>query len=122
MALDSSLVSGSARARVASVAAWLIDESRGLSDLMYGNVGAQNRLDFTVIGAAVHEASRLEGLCKVVYRPLLASAAFVETLGSSGLSRPESMGAHSLKGVGRPVEVFGLRAHTSRLHRSPGVE
>jgi adenylate cyclase len=79
-------------------------------EVMYGNIGAQNRLDFTVIGAAVNEASRLEGLCKVVQRPLLASAAFVEALGSSEASRLESVGAHTLKGVGRPVEVFGLRA------------
>jgi adenylate cyclase len=31
---------------------------------MYGNIGVPERLQFTVIGAAANEASRLAGLCR----------------------------------------------------------
>jgi adenylate cyclase len=78
-------------------------------EVMYGNIGAQDRLDFTVIGAAVNEACRIEGLCKTVGRSLLLSAAFVAALGETGGGRTESVGAHALKGVSGPVEVYGVR-------------
>lgn len=35
-----------------------------IGDALYGNIGARDRLDFTVIGAAVNEACRVESLCK----------------------------------------------------------
>ena len=33
-------------------------------EVVYGNVGAARRLDFTVIGPAVNEASRMKELCE----------------------------------------------------------
>lgn len=79
-----------------------------LGDVQYGNVGARDRLDFTVIGPAVNEASRVETLCKVMRRPLLASAAFAEAQCGTDLV---SLGFHALRGVAEPQEIFGLPGH-----------
>ncbi len=69
---------------------------------MFGNIGAKDRLDFTVIGPAVNEASRIEALCKPLGRRLLLSGQM-----QKALETPlPSVGVHRLKGVGEPVEVF----------------
>jgi adenylate cyclase len=74
--------------------------------VMYGNVGTGARLDFTLIGPTVNEASRLENLCTGLDRNLLASETFVRIAGAdTGLV---SLGYHSLRGVAEPREVFGL--------------
>ena len=83
-----------------------------LGNVQYGNVGARDRLDFTVIGPAVNEASRVETLCKAMQRPLLASAAFAEAQSSTELV---SLGFHALRGVAEPQEIFGLAAHNGEV-------
>src|SRR5690242_10539318 len=77
-----------------------------LGDVLYGNVGSDRRLDFTVIGPAVNEASRLEALCEPLGVPLIASGRFVEALADP--TRCRSLGARQLRGVRQPVEVFTL--------------
>lgn len=80
--------------------------------VMYGNIGARDRLDFTVISAAVNEASRLESLCKTLGTPLLLSAAFVEAAGHAVHAFHADLvdlGEHSLRGVSAPVRVFTPR-------------
>jgi adenylate cyclase len=74
-------------------------------DVMYGNIGAANRLDFTVIGPAVNLTSRLEGLCRVLGLDLLVSDTFA---GICGCADYRSLGTHVLPGISRPVEVFTL--------------
>ncbi len=71
-------------------------------DVVYGNIGSRERLDFTVIGPVVNEVARLEALCKTLDRPLLATRAFADALGG-GL---RSLGVHALRGKRQPTEVF----------------
>jgi len=76
-----------------------------LGDVQYGNIGARERLDFTVIGPAVNEASRVEQLTKALDRQLLATAAFAGAAPDCPLV---SVGFHALRGVAEPQEIFGL--------------
>jgi adenylate cyclase len=72
--------------------------------VMYGNIGARDRLDFTVISSAVNEASRLESLCKPLGVRLALSEAFVETAGIR--EQVSDLGAQTLKGVSASLRVF----------------
>lgn len=73
--------------------------------VMYGNIGARDRLDFTVIGRAVNEVARLENVSAKLERPIVASGAFAEAAKSPRL---RSLGFHALKGLREPREVFGV--------------
>ena len=73
-------------------------------DLTYGNVGTRKRLDFTVIGSAVNEASRIESLSKKLDRQILISSAFRESVPDPLVT----LGLHSLRGVTGEREIFGL--------------
>ena len=74
--------------------------------VMYGNIGARDRLDFTVISAAVNEAARLESLCKTLKTPLALSAAFAEAAEADDVV---DLGEHELKGVKAKLRVFAPR-------------
>jgi len=79
-----------------------------VGELMAGNLGSSQRLEFTVVGATVNLASRLVGLANGFPEfPALISGAVVELL--PGLLDVESLGEHWLKGWPEPVLVFGLR-------------
>lgn len=75
-----------------------------LGDVLYGNIGAPDRLDFTVIGPTVNFASRLETLCKRLATPVLASAAFASVC-SEDLAL---IGSYRLPGITRPAKIFTL--------------
>jgi adenylate cyclase len=70
-------------------------------DVVYGNIGTARRLDFTVIGPAVNELSRMEALGKSLGRELLLSDSFARRCG-----RPTvSLGPHELRGITAPREI-----------------
>ncbi len=78
-----------------------------IGDVLYGNIGIPERLDFTVIGPAVNEAARLEALCKTMHKPVLISAELARLLPD----KLTSLGFHVLRGVREPHEIFTLPSY-----------
>lgn len=76
--------------------------------IQYGNIGSNERLDFTAIGSAVNIASRIAALCSELSAPVLISGDLARFL----RIRLESRGAQELKGIPMPVEVFSLPRKT----------
>jgi adenylate cyclase len=74
--------------------------------VFYGNVGSRERLDFTVLGPAVNEASRIAAMCRSVEQPVLISAAFAGVRNMK--RRLVSVGRYALRGVSHPQELFTL--------------
>lgn len=73
-----------------------------VGDVLYGNIGTSDRLDFTVIGPAVNLVSRIEHLCRDVDQPMALSAEF-----AAAVSTPvRSLGRFELRGVAEPQEIF----------------
>ncbi len=71
-------------------------------DVFFGNIGAPERLDFTVIGSAVNEASRVEALQKTLGRSLLITEAAARHLDC----KLDDLGEHALRGVEAKVRIF----------------
>lgn len=95
--------------KAAGMATLQLDIALHLGIVMYGNIGTAERLDFTLIGPAVNEASRIENLCGQLDRNLLASASFARACNGAAQESLVSLGFHSLRGVAEPREVFGLQ-------------
>ena len=79
-----------------------------IGEVFYGNIGSTERLDFTVVGPAVNEASRIAAMCRSVDQPTLVSEAFANVNGMRG--RLVSVGRYALRGVAQPQELFTLDA------------
>lgn len=76
-----------------------------VGEVIYGNVGAPDRLDFTVMGPAVNRCARLESLSKVLGRNILFSADFARLIDLP----VESLGKHAMKGIAGAQEVFAQK-------------
>ena len=86
-----------------------LDMALHAGSLTYGNIGTADRLDFTVIGPAVNEATRLEALCKELGVSLLMSQSFARSAPALA-SQLRSVGQHRLRGVSEAQEVFAIAA------------
>jgi class 3 adenylate cyclase len=73
-----------------------------MGEMLWGNIGAADRLDFTAIGPAVNLVSRLEGLCRPLERPVLVSGAFATETRTPLIP----LGTHALRGIASPCAVF----------------
>ncbi|MBM4283000.1 MAG: adenylate/guanylate cyclase domain-containing protein [Deltaproteobacteria bacterium] len=76
-----------------------------VGDVQDGNIGGPRRLDFTDISPTVNLASRIQGLCRPLGRPLLVSEEVARAVDAAC----EDLGPHSLKGVAEPMRIFGPR-------------
>jgi adenylate cyclase len=75
-----------------------------IGDVLYGNIGSGNRLDFTCIGPAVNCAARIEKLTSQLGREILASGEFAHHCAAEFTD----LGEFSLAGFSAPQLVFGL--------------
>jgi adenylate cyclase len=101
-----------ARSNVAALNAAVGDQARELrfglalhvGEVLYGNIGGGNRLDFTCIGPAVNLAARLERLTVSLRRTVLASERFARHCQPPLVS----LGEYRLAGVGAAQAAYGL--------------
>lgn len=75
-----------------------------VGEVIYGNVGAPDRLDFTVMGPAVNRTARLESLTKEFDCNILFSKTFSELIEVPS----QFMGDHEMKGIAEPQPVYAL--------------
>jgi len=76
--------------------------------VVYGNIGAAQRLDFTVIGPAVNLVSRLEAKAKTLNTAIVVSDDFARAYGGPLIS----LGHHPLRGLAQQRELFAPRLGT----------
>ena len=75
-----------------------------IGSVMYGNIGTERRLEFSVIGPAANEVVRLEDFCKKLRTQVIASSRFNDVC-------PEKMiplGTHPAAGVEGGLAAFTL--------------
>jgi len=97
------------RNAIAALADWPTPSPRygvalHIGELLYGNIGAANRLDFTCIGPAVNLAARLQGLARELKRTTVLSAEFARHCGDGIVP----LGEFALAGFREPQPVYGL--------------
>ena len=76
-----------------------------VGEVIYGNVGAPDRLDFTVMGPAVNRTARLESLTKDLGHNILFSREFADLV-----EQPvRDLGEHEMKGIAGLQKVYALQ-------------
>ncbi|MFO1075568.1 MAG: adenylate/guanylate cyclase domain-containing protein [Geminicoccaceae bacterium] len=79
-----------------------------VGEVLYGNIGSPDRLDFTVVGPCVNEVARIAAMCRSVERDVLLSQAFADAALPEHRAKLVSVGRYALRGVGQPQELFTL--------------
>ena len=79
-----------------------------VGEVFYGNIGSEERLDFTVVGPSVNEVSRIASMCRSVDRHLLVSSDFLTAAPKEDRAGFVSVGRFALRGVGRAQELYTL--------------
>ena len=85
-----------------------------VGDVMYGNIGAPDRLDFTVIGPAMNIAERVQELCKSLGYEILATSTFA-ALAPLSYRR---LGRYPLRGLAEPVTIYVPNELGERIARA----
>ena len=75
-----------------------------LGQVIYGNVGVPERLQFTLVGSAVNEVVRVQDLTKSLGHPLLATGPFARAV--AGVWQP--LGEHHLRGLETPMPILTM--------------
>lgn len=78
-----------------------------VGEVFFGNIGSKSRLDFTVVGPAVNEVSRIAAMCRSVEQKVLMSSAFAAALGGRG-PRLASVGRYALRGVSQAQDLYTI--------------
>jgi adenylate cyclase len=93
-----------------------LDVALHMGEVVYGNVGAARRLDFTAIGSAVNVVCRIEKTCDLVGRHLVMSSRFAELCGKPAVC----IGSFSMQGLSGETDLFGLSEHKPAVPSSVG--
>jgi adenylate cyclase len=79
-----------------------------VGEVFYGNIGSEDRLDFTVVGPAVNEVNRIASMCNSIDRDFLVSSEFTKGLDAAGRRYLVSTGRYALRGIGRAQDLYTL--------------